>query len=270
MPENIIIVPSDELYQSGILGMKHGLRRFQYKDGSLTPAGRERYGVGQKRKSKSSENRENRKERKRLEKIEKSDRIKDYSKLTEEEKKVAKEKAIREGNAKEAYKNINEFTYDELNNVKSRYNLNKDIKKINDQDLEKGWERLEKMSNRLNTLVSFTTNGIKLYDNVALTINAFNGADGSSKGEGLPTIFKEAKKNNRNNKNDNKSESLLRLEEKEEKFKEKARKEKLSDDKKSHKEKRRLEQEEEKLKLEKRQYDLEKERKEFEKKKNRT
>lgn len=30
----------------GIKGQKHGLRRFQYEDGSLTPAGKERYGVG--------------------------------------------------------------------------------------------------------------------------------------------------------------------------------------------------------------------------------
>lgn len=35
----------EELYHSGILGMKWGVRRYQNKDGSLTPAGRKRYGL---------------------------------------------------------------------------------------------------------------------------------------------------------------------------------------------------------------------------------
>lgn len=35
---------SDELYHHGITGQKWGQRRFQYEDGSLTPAGRDRYG----------------------------------------------------------------------------------------------------------------------------------------------------------------------------------------------------------------------------------
>lgn len=37
-----------ELYHHGILGMKWGIRRFQNKDGSLTSAGRKRYGGDQR------------------------------------------------------------------------------------------------------------------------------------------------------------------------------------------------------------------------------
>ena len=40
-----------ELYHWGIKGQKHGYRRFQNLDGSLTPAGRERYGVGRLKKT---------------------------------------------------------------------------------------------------------------------------------------------------------------------------------------------------------------------------
>lgn len=40
---------NDELFHYGVKGQKWGVRRYQYEDGSLTPDGREHYGVGDPR-----------------------------------------------------------------------------------------------------------------------------------------------------------------------------------------------------------------------------
>lgn len=45
MSDNYVIV-NGELYHAGIKGMRWGVRRFQNEDGTLTEAGKKRYGVG--------------------------------------------------------------------------------------------------------------------------------------------------------------------------------------------------------------------------------
>ena len=49
MDSNYVLGPDGELYHWGTKGMKWGIRRYQNKDGSLTPAGRKRYAAENER-----------------------------------------------------------------------------------------------------------------------------------------------------------------------------------------------------------------------------
>lgn len=76
---------TDYLAHYQIKGAKHGVRRFQNPDGSLTPLGRIRYGVGQKReaspkkKSLSSKKSSTAKAKKQVQEAAKTKSVKDMS-----------------------------------------------------------------------------------------------------------------------------------------------------------------------------------------------
>ena len=119
---------TNELYHHGIDGQKHGIRRFQNLDGSLTPAGRERYGVGPAR---------------------------DKSRWGIFRKKTSK-KTSTSRNAKEekkTYKPVSEMSDQEINDFLNRYRLETQYKeaisKLSQEDKSATRKFFEKSRNEL-------------------------------------------------------------------------------------------------------------------------
>lgn len=98
----------------------------------------------------------------------------DYSRLSPEEKRLAKDKAIREGNVREAIKNPMEFTDQELTQLKNRFNLNEEVRKLATKDVKSGKQRIRELSDTLDLVATVSTNGIRLYNNVAKVVNGLN------------------------------------------------------------------------------------------------
>lgn len=95
---------NDELYHHGIEGQKHGIRRFQNLDGSLTPAGRARYGVGPAR-----------------------DKSRWGASKSKTSKKTSKTRNAKE--EKKTYKPVSEMSDKEINDFLERYRLESNYKK---------------------------------------------------------------------------------------------------------------------------------------------
>ncbi len=121
----------------------------------------------------------------------------DYSKLSDDEKKEAKEDAIRRGDVKEAEVNKEYYTDDELNKVINRYNLNNKLANINEEKVLSTWDKIKDVGDKMNTASNAIGNASNLYNNIAKVSNTFLGSN-------LPVI---GEKNGNNNSNNNQNQS---------------------------------------------------------------
>ena len=152
---------NDTLTHWGIKGMKWGVRRFQNKDGSLTPAGKKRYDN-------------------------------DGPEETKEEYEARKQKALKSGNATEVLKFKGDLTQQEMQSALNRIQWEQNMQSISAKELEAGKNKADNFFKNVDKAVGYANTTAKAWNTVANVMNAFGGLDVQ-----LPKISTDVAKDNR-------------------------------------------------------------------------
>lgn len=155
----------DYLAHYQIKGAKHGVRRFQNYDGSLTPEGRERYGVGEARPKSSADAKNSGKKQG----VVKS--LVEKHKANKEAKKAQSEAEAHENKMKylrkhptQTYKHRAELSTDDINRLVNEINLDNKLKDIRDAEIDRGWRKVQRFANNANTISNLLNSGKNIYN----------------------------------------------------------------------------------------------------------
>lgn len=179
------VITPDGIVHSGVLGMRWGVRRYQNKDGSLTNAGRARYAKG----TKAGASRSDRKFAAKVNKQRAKARAAalEKARIAKAEKKAHddnKERVLKEGTATEVLKYKSELTNTELSNALNRIKWTNELNSISKKEMDKGWDAVDSVMKRVQTLNSWATTGVNAYNNVNNIKKIFDDLSKESTGGG--------------------------------------------------------------------------------------
>ena len=148
------------LAHHGIKGQKWGVRRYQNADGSLTAEGRKRAGLGPEKKESSvkkmvKEARERSAKKKQLSEAEQHENLKNHIRKHPET----------------IYKHRMSLSEDDVKELVKQIEFDRKLKDIRDQEIKRGWDKVNRMSNNMNTMRNIMQSSKDIYNIVAETNN---------------------------------------------------------------------------------------------------
>lgn len=161
---------NNELQHHGTKGQKWGIRRFQNRDGSLTPEGKKRYGIIGTIKERSAQKK---KQKQRAEALEKAREVK----KTKAEEAAEKKRVLESGTADEVMRYKGQLSNKELADAYSRLNYERLISDLTAKEVKSGADKVDSLMTKAEKIVGSAQKGLDTYNKVAKIVNAVSTVD---------------------------------------------------------------------------------------------